>query len=136
MEIVPPAASALTLYGVLHADKVESCLVQGSVPTRYLTPEKNYIGLRKDAKAAIERYRQIFGENTPKNQLAFLEVHFTAEGVVRFVTESCGPEDLFCSRLSKRTYKDYSVDWGVWHFVGDLPLGNADLLTVSFASVV
>ena len=136
MDIGPAAPSGMTLYGVLHEDNVEKCQQQREVPTQVMSGDRNYIGFRTTLEDAIIRYRQIFGKDRPKNELAVLEVHFTIQGVVQFVTESCNSEHFFCPRLSKRTYRDESRDWGVWHFVGPLPLDNADLLTVEWYRVV
>ena len=37
--------------------------------------------------------------------------------------------------MSKKTFKDSSIDWGVWHFVGDLPSTQTEMLHLTFHRV-
>ena len=41
----------------------------------------------------------------------------------------------FQPRLYKKAWRSQEKDWGVWHFVGDLPLKNKGLVTCVVRSV-
>ena len=124
-----------TLYLVLHKDDAPYCDWQRFVPPRFVTPGKDTIGLRVTPEAAIERYRKIFGETVPTSSLFVLCLTFTEKGFAYFASDICDETHYFCPRLSKRTYNDTSEDWGVWHFVGDLPLHDPELLQFSWKMV-
>ena len=124
----------LTLYLVVHTDDVALCRASGSVPSRFVSPKKKIIGLRERAEDAIERYRLNFGE-IEKEKLVLLQDIFTPLGLAYFTTQTCGPANRFCSQLSKKTYGT-DVDWGVWHFVGDLPLDQPHFLVASWSEIV
>ena len=124
----------LTLFLVVHTDDVAHCQASGRVPTRFVSPKKNIIGLRERAEDAIERYRLNFGE-IEKGKVIVLEVTFTSLGLAHFTTQTCGPANRFCSQLSKMTYGT-DVDWGVWHFIGDLPLDQPHFLVARWSEIV
>ena len=52
-----------------------------------------------------------------------LRVVFTPLGIAKFTTDNCGAEHDFQCRLSKKIWRD-GVDYGVWCFIGALPLRN------------
>ena len=122
----PPLS--LTLYVAMHEEDAIHCMSHGSVPTRFVSPKKNIIGFRESPEAAVERYRYHCRRHTPMDQLSILRVTFSALGIAHYVTETCNAEAYFSSRLSKQTFKG-DVDWGVWHFVGDLSLRESELLS-------
>ena len=96
--------------------------------------EEKIIGLRERAEDAIERYRLNFGE-IEKEKVKVLEVTFTSLGLAHFTTQTCGQENRFCSQLSKKTCGT-DVDWGVWHFVGDLPLDQPHFLVACWSEIL
>ena len=128
------ASPRLTLYVALHKDDAAHCQSRNIVPTRFVSPKKNVVGLRERAEDAIERYRLNFGE-IEKEKLVLLQVSFTPLGLAYFTTQTCGPANRFCSQLSKMTYGT-DVDWAVWHFVGDLPLDQPHFLVACWSEIL
>ena len=94
----------------------------GQVPLRYTSPKKSTIELCEKMEDALERYSLTFGP-TPRASLAVLRVVFTPLGIDSCTTDNCGAEHDFQCRLSKKIWTD-GVDYGVWHFIGPLPLGG------------
>ena len=120
------------MYVVVHQRDMPSIETSGLLESRLVTPGKNYIGLRLNATAALERYRLHFGNGVPTEQLVALGVNFTERGFVNFATEICDGTHHFCPRLHKKIFNDANIDWGVWHFAGDLPLNQPDMLVLSY----
>ena len=110
------------LYLVVHQDDFAGFERSGSVQVRMVTPKKDYIGLRETPEEAMKRYRLTFGDKVPTSELVMLCVNFTEKGFAHFASDICDASHFFCPRLSKKTFNDSTTDWGVWHFVGDLPL--------------
>ena len=106
-----------------------------SVQVRMVNPGKDYIGLRVTPEAAMERYRLTFGDKVPTTELVMLCVNFTEKGFAHFASDICDASHFFCPRLSKKTFNDSTTDWGVWHFVGDLPLTQTEMLHLTFHRV-
>ena len=106
-----------------------------SVQVRMVTPKKDYIGLRVTPDAAMERYRLTFGDKVPTTELVMLCVNFTEKGFAQFASDICDASHFFCPRLSKKTFNDSTTDWGVWHFVGDLPLTQTEMLQCTLHKV-
>ena len=123
------------LYLVVHQDDVPACERSGCVQVRLVTPGKDYIGLRVTPEAAMERYRKTFGDKVPTPELLMLCLNFTEKGFAHFASDICDQAHFFCPRLSKKTFNDSSTDWGVWHFVGDLPLSQTEMLQFTFHRV-
>ena len=123
------------LYLVVHQDDFAGFERSGSVQVRMVTPKKDYIGLRVTPEAAMERYRKTFGDTVPQPELLMLCLNFTEKGFAHFASDICDQAHFFCPRLSKKVFKDSSTDWGVWHFVGDLPLHNSEMLQVTWNRV-
>ena len=117
----------LVLYLAVHKDDVACIKARGEVPLRLASPKKSTIGLREKMEDAVERYCLAFGP-TPKEQLAVLRVVFTPLGIAHFTTDNCGPSHDFQCRLSKKIWKD-GVDYGVWHFIGALPLRKDSMMS-------
>ena len=106
----------------MHRDDVDCIESRGEVPLRFTSPKKSAIGLREDMEDAVKRYSLAFG-STPREELVVLQIFFTPLGIAHFTTDNCGAEHGFQCRLSKRIWTD-DVDYGVWHFIGPLPLGG------------
>ena len=123
------------LYLVVHQDDFAGFERSCSVQVRMLTPGKDYIGLRVTPEAAMERYRQTFGATVPTEKLLVLCLNFTEKGFAHFASDICDQAHFFCPRLSKKTFNDSTIDWGVWHFVGDLPLSQTEMLQFTFHRV-
>ena len=111
-----------------------SCSEATRLPTtRYTSPKKSTIGLREKMEDAVERYSLAFGP-TPKEQLAVLRVVFTPLGIAHFTTQNCGAEHDWQCRLSKRFWRDI-VDYGIWHFIGALPLRKDSMMLMRWPSM-
>ena len=116
------------LYLVVHQDDFAGFQRTGSVQVRMVTPKNDYIGLRESLEEAMKRYRLTFGDKVPTSELAMVRVTFTETGFAHFATDICDASHFFCPRLSKKIFNDPTTDWGVWHFVGDLPLMQTEML--------
>ena len=119
---MPFGRPELILYLAVHRDDVDCIKSRGHVPLRFTSPKKSAIGLREDMEDAVKRYSLAFG-STPREELVVLQIFFTPLGIAHFTTNNCGAEHDFQCRLSKRIWTD-DVDYGVWHFIGPLPLGG------------
>ena len=120
----------LVLYLAVHKDDV-ACINQcGEVPLRLASPKRSTIGLREKMEDAVGRYCLAFGP-TPKEELAVLRVVFTSLGIAHYTTDNCGPTHDFQCRLSKKIWND-DVDYGVWHFIGALPLVKDSMMSVQW----
>ena len=124
-----------TLYLVVHQDDVPGCERSGCVQVRMVTPGKDYIGLRVTPEAAMERYRLTFGDKVPTTELLMLCFNFTEKGFAHFASDICDASQFFCPRLFKKTFNDSTTDWGVWHFIGDLPLTRTEMLRCTLHKV-
>jgi hypothetical protein len=74
---------------------------------------------------AMNRAQQISWTPVGKsNHHAILQVNFSAAGFLHYATLSAGSEHNFEPVLAKTVYRnDEEVDWNVWHFNLDMPLG-------------
>ena len=117
----------LVLYLALHKDDVATINKGVEVPLRYVSPTKSTIGLRERLEDALHRYSLAFGP-TAKEELAVLRVVFTSLGIAHYTTDNCGPTHDFQCRLSKKIWND-DVDYGVWHFIGALPLVKDSMMS-------
>ena len=120
----------LILYLAVHKDDVDCIKARGQVPLRYTSPKKSTIGLREKMEDVVERYSFAFGP-TPTEQLAVLRVVFTPLGIAHYTTDNCGPLHDFQCRLSKKIWRD-GVDYGVWHFIGALPLRKDSMMSMQW----
>ena len=123
------------LYLVVHQDDFAGFQRTGSVQVRMVTPKHDYIGLRESLEEAMKRYRLTFGDKVPTSELVVVRVAFTETGFAHFASDICDASHFFCPRLSKKVFNDSSTDWGVWHFVGDLPLSQTEMLQVTWHRV-
>ena len=110
----------LTLYkAVLQADVPEFERI-GFLPLKRTGPDAGHIGLRESPQEALERTR-LFHDRVCRDTHCLLRVRFTPLGVAHYAVRCQGQEYKFCPTLFKKTYKG-DTDWGVWHFLEDLPL--------------
>ena len=123
----------LILYLAVHRDDVDCIKSCGRVPLRFTSPKQSTIGLREKMEDAVERYSLAFGP-TPREQLAVLRIVLGPSGIAHFTTDNCGAEHDFQCRLSKKIWTD-GVDYGVWHFIGPLPLGSDRLMSMRWISM-
>ena len=128
---VAPKGS-LTLYLVLHEDDATTSINVGFIATRDVTPNCPVIGLRQDPKQAFERYKTIFGDINPR---VCFEITFTPEAVALYMTDITDEANDFMPRLHKKKYTRQNIDWGVWHFAGDLPLRRPQSITYELISL-
>jgi hypothetical protein len=128
------AAPSLALYVVLHKDDAEQMVRVQHLSSRHVSPSWPEIGLRQDPDQALERFEKIFG-TVDHSVLVLVEVLFSAHGIAKWATELTNQTHQFMPRLYKKTFWKQEEDWGVWHFVGDLPLEDTTLVTVSFGPV-
>jgi len=123
----------LTLYLVLHKDDAEMAVRLGVVSPRHVSPGKpGLIGLRQDPEEARVRYMKIFGEKNQANLVLFMFA-FSSAGIARMTTQLTNAEHDFLPKLHKVKYEHQTKDWGVWHFVGDLPLTAPEAMTWSYS---
>jgi len=117
------------LYLVIHKDDALADLDNGFVPSRHVSPSpfnKGVIGLRQDPEQARIRYTQFWGE-TPSADLILFTFVFSPACIARLTTQLTSGEHGFMPKLYKKRYAHQTRDWGVWHFVGDLPLKSPDM---------
>ncbi len=129
------ASPSLRLYLVLHKDDAETAVRTGFVAARHVTPKWDVIGLRQNPEEARKRYLKVFGE-TADASLVLLECFFSAAGIVRFTLELTDAAHDFLPRLHKVQFANQAEDWGVWHFVGDLPLAIPEVMTYNMNFLV
>ena len=110
----------LTLYLAVAFDDVQACMMQNSVPLRFVG-NRAYVGLREREADAFERASRHAASSVTKDTYALLKVRFSDLGVAHYVTSFGDASQHFASILSKKTFTD-GTDWKVWHFYGDLPL--------------
>ena len=113
-------------------------------------PDAWKVGLRAGPNGlheAIARGKTVYGE-FDKERYVVLEIKFTAPAVAYYSTLLTGADYNYVPMLQKQVYPpEYDdagrpiwVDWGVWHFHGDLPLNAVDhlgypLITTKFHNV-
>ena len=124
-------APYLALYVVLHNDDAEQMVRVRQLSTRHVSPSWPEIGLRQSPSQALERFEKIFG-TVDHSVLVLVEVLFSAHGIAKWATELTNQTHQFMPRLYKKSFRKQEEDWGVWHFVGDLPLEDTTLVTVAF----
>ena len=124
----------LILYLAVHKDDVDCIKKNSKVPTRFTSPKKPHIGLREKIPDALARYRLAFGSTTSNEFLVVMRVVFTPLGIAHFTTDNCGVEHHFQCRLSKKIWEDCG-DYGVWHFIGDLPLADDSMMKIEWLPV-
>ena len=129
------AAPSLALYVVLHKDDAEQMVRVQHLSSRHVSPSWPEIGLRQDPDQALERFEKIFG-TVDHSVLVLVEVLFSAHGIAKWATELTNQTHQFMPRLYKKTFRKQEEDWGVWHFVGDLPLQDTTLVKVVFRPVI
>ena len=123
------------LWLVVHQDDFAGFQRSGSVQVRMVTPKKDYIGLRESPEEAFKRYQLIFGDKVPTAELVMVCVEFTETGFAHYASDICDASHFFCPRLSKKIFDDSTTDWGVWHFIGDLPLTRTEMLRCTLHKV-
>ncbi len=125
------SAPYLALYVILHKDDAQQMVDTQRLSTRHVSPSWPEIGLRQQPSEAMVRFEKIFGKHDPSN-LVLVEVLFAAEGIAKWATELTNQTHQFMPRLYKKSFRNQEEDWGVWQFIGDLPLEDDTLVTVSF----
>ena len=106
---------------VLHK-LVSNALVQKCIDDNLLEkqPWEWHIGLRQTVEVAVSR-ASFFEEDVSKDSHVMLRVTFTPLGVALFASTFTDETNNFRPILSKKVVSD-DKDWGVWHFLQDLPL--------------
>ncbi len=125
---VAMALPALLLYLVLHKDHAELAFRVEQISTRNGSPSWPHFGLRPVPEQALDRNKKMFG-TVDHFSLALCEIRFSAAGIAKWVTELSDKTYDFQPRLYKKAWRNQDKDWGVWHFLGDLPLKDKDLVT-------
>ncbi len=100
----------------------------GNINTRHVTPQWPEIGLWQEPDQALDRYKQMF-RDVDDISLVLCEIVFSTKGFAKWVTDLTDKTFDFHRRLYKKAYRDQEKDWGVWYFIGDLPLNDKDLVT-------
>ena len=122
--VVFPSTQSLFLYkAVLKIDK-PVFQAAGYYPVKQSGPDAGHIGLRETPADALDR-AGLFHEIVCKESHCLLRVEFTPQGIAHFVSRCQGSDHNHQSTLFKKTYKG-STDWGVWHFLDNLPFTAVD----------
>ena len=124
MEIIDTSVRPFTLFLVVSkADKlvIES---DGAVKLTAWRRDWKYIGLRESPSDALEKAQRF--ERCSKETHEVLAVNFTPLGVQYFTTTPSDSSNRFKPLLHKVDYRGSDKDWGVWHFLCDLPLAAVD----------
>ena len=124
----------MPLYIVLA--RADRAVVEGMqrVPLRY-AGQHPYVGLRARPSDAVRRYNLTFPGGVSPEAHVMLELVFTTAGLARYCTEATEEAHGFVPRLTKRVYYDGGRDWGVWHFIGDLPLGEEEYIIPAWREI-
>ena len=123
---------ALTVYTVVPKEDMETCVTVNSCRVRYVSRGKDYVGLRQSKEDAVERAVMIYHPTPVKKEThIFLKTTFTAAGFAKYGTLAM-PQHHFVPKLSKKVYYprpgETPYDWQVWHWNGDLPFDDCDLM--------
>jgi len=65
--------------------------------------------------------------------MPLFEFAFSSAGIARLITQFTNAEHDFLPKLHKVKYEHQGKDWGVRHFVGDLPLTAPETMTWSYS---
>ena len=127
-------ASTLTMdfYICVLREDVQTISTNGFLRPFQVTGHlKNHIGLRESKRDAYDRATKIYLHmGDLENQVAFLQITFTAAGLAYFTQQLAGPKENFASKFHKRVYySDSETDWKTWYFLGNLPLNCTDETT-------
>ena len=114
-------AASLTLYLVIAKAGIEVVVTTAKVPLR-CAGVHSYVGLRQRPVDAVHRCNASFPGGVSAGTHVLLSLTFTTKGIARYCTETTDAAHGFVPVLAKQVYADTSRDWGVWHFIGDLPL--------------
>jgi hypothetical protein len=115
-----PDEGPFVLWLAVPKRDVELYQSQGHVPLHGVSGGRSYIGLREQPTAAVERVYESTGKAATKDSHMLLELRLTMFGLGHFATQKTAD---FNTVLFEKTFND-DVDWGVWHFVGDIPLSG------------
>ena len=118
-----PFVQELSTFVAVHIDHVDDCIASNRLPLGYPNVSRNYTGLREFPLDAVERAKMFYAGEVTKHTHVLLNICFTPAGVAHYTVENAGQTHNFASILSKMTYhKGEPIDWGVWHFLTDVPL--------------
>ena len=95
---------------------------------------REYVGLRKFLENAIERCQLTAGAQLAGTHW-LLRLTFTTEGLARYCTVCTGHSQRYVPRLAKHMFADSATDWEVWHFTGELPLKQPDLIRIEWEAI-
>ena len=115
------ANNEFVLFGCMPKEHAADCLQAGYV-TAFGQQTHSYIGLRENAQEAFQRMVH-FVRNPRGQDYHIFRVCLTPRGMLHVTTQMvdvAGTPLLF-----KKKYKD-GRDWGVWHFMGDIPVELKD----------
>ena len=119
----PPFVLELSTFVAVRNENVGDCIASNKLPLGYPNGSKNYTGLRETPLAALERAKIFDDGPVTKHTYVLLNICFTPAGIAYYTLENAGQAHNFASVLSKMTYyKGEPIDWGVWHFLTDVPL--------------
>ena len=118
-----PGEEGLQLYLCVPRDdfvaiQARNSVIPGLAATTRWRP---LIGLRERKKDAIERCARNTYTAVTGLTHCLIVFHFTAKGLAYYVKLNAGILHGYKSTLAKKSFND-KVDWGVWHFNGNLPL--------------
>ena len=111
---------SLVLYKAVALADVPVLEAANAIPTKIEGPDAGHIGLRETPAMALES-ATIFPHKVQNDTHILLELEFSLQGVAYFVKRCQGKDQQFSPTLFKRVHLD-KINWGVWHFLDDLPL--------------
>ena len=115
-----PQPQGLVLYKAVALADQAAFAEEGKLPMKISGPDAGHVGLRESPDEALERASR-FADRVTKETHCVLEVEFTKLGIAHFTQLRQGAELWYSPTLFKKTYRG-PTDWGVWHFLIDLPL--------------
>ena len=116
--------TGMTFFKVVTKVDQPGIETDGFLHVKRAGPDAGYIGLRETVEDALER-TELFHDKVSKASHCVLQVTFSALGLAFYTKENSGPDHYFKPMLNKKIF-NASADWGVWHFMGDMPLNAVD----------
>ena len=125
----------LVLYMVVHRDDLESVNACGAFCPCLVSKDKAHVALRVKVDQAQESFKMICKNAAPDNGI-MIRVAFSASAILRYTT-TCVPTSHHAQMLSKRVWwnDNSGEDYGVWHFLGDLPIREDGMVRCTWDGV-
>ena len=123
--VVHTASEGLTLYTFIPKAEQPLVAAEGCLRMKRAGRDAWRIGLRTSVQDALDRASH-FNAHVSKHTHCVLQIHFSSLGLAYYTTTTPGSDFNFKPTLYKKQFNDRHNDWGVWHFLGDMPLNCVD----------